>query len=877
MLNDIFAKPNSKPKRPSKKKLELAYFKDGGCDICPLRLEWYDMKNPQMEPTGQGEILIIGEAPGEVEDIKGIQFIGKSGKLLRDCIPKSRQWTNENVVFYNAVNCHPSYNRTPTHEELACCFHKVHAVLMKYKPKVVIAVGDVALKWFMPDAGSISSFRGRTIPFKYEDLSFWLCPVHHPAFVLRMISDKKGKSSNDSILSVFEQDIAKAVSRKDIPVFMSSFKNIKAVTITAHSLNAVRFIEQSLEHLKQRPVLAFDFEATGVVPYEDGFKVLSLAIGDEKEIISFTVDHPLDTTPQYTKGVLEVLRSFLLSYEGTLVAHYLIYDLLLLYWLFPTRDVVRRVYGCTYSQAYCLDMRQSTGFQHTDVSARRGLLSLDFLAYQHFGYRVKEVTKFDVKNAVEADVHDLLEYNALDVFTTIKLYRVQQQSVANLGLETFYQSRLDAVLGIVPAQYEGVLIDLEACELLLKGYKKRSQSILDDIKDDPNRIAFVNQKRRTFNPASTKDVLELFRDVLGLKKQFSESNSTDESALRKLVKKYNIAQLILDYREVNKVISTYIMPYLVTTKNERIVYDGRVHTNYSPYKSTGRWSSNRPNLQNIPVRSQVGLKIREFFVPDAGYSFVAFDYGQIEFRNIVMASKDELGIKYVWEDLDVHTDMAQKLIEVYPPICESMAKRAGVDPDDEKKVFKAVRQEIKSGIVFSSVYGASAQTCADYLGIPSQIATKVQEYFWYRFSGIKKWQEETLRFYSRYGYVETLTGARLRYDAGGSLLTFNKILNFPIQHLAAVLIGDAMCRCVKEDFRVVLQIHDDITLLVPHNEVEETVRYVAELMCMPSPVYRPWAHLVPLSVEVKVSDQSWGQMKEYGEFKSTEFGHIRGV
>ncbi len=344
-----------------------------------------------------------------------------------------------------------------------------------------------------------------------------------------------------------------------------------------------------------------------------------------------------------------------------------------------------------------------------------------------------------------------------------------------------------------------------------------------------------------FNPNSRDQLERVLFDELGLpplgKTEKTGKRSTSAGVLELLREAHPIVGRILEYRELAKLKGTYIdpLPALVHPKT------GRLHTRFNQTATaTGRLSSSDPNLQNIPVRTPLGQRIRKAFVAEEGFSLVVLDYSQIELRVLAHLSGDEALIGVFREGKDIHTETAAWIYRVPPE---------GVDP--------AMRRVAKT-VNFGVLYGMSAHRLSQELGIPYEEASAFIERYFQRFPGVRAWIEKTLAEGRERGYVTTLFGRR-RYvpDLQARVKSVREAaermaFNMPVQGTAADLMKLAMVRLFPEvralGARILLQVHDELILEAPKDRAEAVAERAKALM---EGVY-PLA--VPLVVEVGVGE-----------------------
>jgi len=354
---------------------------------------------------------------------------------------------------------------------------------------------------------------------------------------------------------------------------------------------------------------------------------------------------------------------------------------------------------------------------------------------------------------------------------------------------------------------------------------------------------------RAFNPASPSQLAEvLFTDLKlttkGIKKT-KTGYSTAAAELEKLRGSNPIIELIEDHRELSKLLSTYV-DVLPTLADK----DGRVHTTFNQaVTATGRLSSSEPNMQNIPVRTELGRKIRRAFVATAGFRLVSCDYSQIELRLVAALAKDEKMLEAFRHGEDIHTATAAAIWNI-----------------DEDKVTKDQRRAAKA-VNFGIIYGQGPVGLSVSAGITFAEAKGFIETYFDVYKGIKKYLDETKALANKLGYVETLFGRRRPLPEIQSMLpqlrsqAERMAINMPVQGTAADLMKLAMIRVheklggVSKDAKLLLQVHDELVLEVPEAEVKTVAAFVKDTMENIEKVG------VPIQVDVK-SGKNWDEMEK---------------
>lgn len=383
-------------------------------------------------------------------------------------------------------------------------------------------------------------------------------------------------------------------------------------------------------------------------------------------------------------------------------------------------------------------------------------------------------------------------------------------------------------------EYEGVKVDIDVLAKMSEDLKVESERVQKEIYE----LAGCE-----FNIGSPKQLGEVLFDRLKLvdgkpKKTKSGQYATGEDVLLSLATKHEIARKILDYREYEKLRSTYVdaLPKMISRR------DGRIHTDYrQAWAVTGRLSSNNPNLQNIPIRTEKGRAIRKAFVPrDENYLFMSADYSQIELRIAAAFAKDETMIEAFRTGRDIHTTTAAKVFKVSPD---------KVDPNMRRKA-----KEVNFGIL----YGSTAFGLAQNLGISRSEASEIIQAYFAEFPAIKRYMDDAINKAREQQYVETIFGRR-RYlrDINSRNITTRgfaerNAINAPIQGSAADIIKIAMInidkwlRAEKLKTKMIMQVHDELVFDVYEDEVEAVKANVKDLMTNAVQLE------VPMEVEVGV-------------------------
>ena len=448
---------------------------------------------------------------------------------------------------------------------------------------------------------------------------------------------------------------------------------------------------------------------------------------------------------------------------------------------------------------------------------------MDNLALRHLN--VKTITYAEVagKGAKQicfdqVDLDIATRYAAEDADITLQLHQdLSPQIGAQQGLQHVYRDiEMPSMHVLYTMERNGVLLD----SALLQVQSRELGEKLLALEKKAHEAA-----EQPFNLNSPKQLREILFDKLGLpvkKKTPSGDPSTDEEVLQELALDYPLPKLLLEYRGMAKLKSTYTdkLPQMVDKKT------GRVHTSYSQAVAvTGRLASSDPNLQNIPVRTAEGRRIREAFIAPPGSSIVSADYSQIELRIMAHLSGDNGLLTAFANNEDIHRATAAEIFMIVP-----------AEVDSEQRRYAKV-------INFGLIYGMSAFGLAKQLGIERSAATAYIERYFARYPGVKNYMDNTREQAKQQGYVETVFGRRLWLPEISSSNGMRRqgaeraAINAPMQGTAADLIKLAMIavqnwlESEKLHSKLIMQVHDELVLEVPQTELHLVKDMLPKLMC----------------------------------------------
>ncbi len=582
-----------------------------------------------------------------------------------------------------------------------------------------------------------------------------------------------------------------------------------------------------LARMEKAALVGFDTETTGLEPMTATLVGMSFASGTEAAYLPLAHQYPGAPEQIGVPRALELLKPWLEDARRAKVGQNLKFDMHVL-----------ANHGIAFGGVAHDTLLESFVYEAQERH------DLDSLSQRHLGWKTISYDEVTGKGAsrisfAAVEIGRATEYAAEDADCTFAVHEVLYPKIAA-------ETRLKHVYEAIELPVMAVLLRMERNGVLLDGARLDAQSHelgKEMLKKEQEAYQAAGQP---FNLNSPKQIQEILfeRHKLPVKKKTPKGQpSTDEDVLEELALDYPLPKLLLEYRGLAKLKSTY------TDKLSKSVNaaTGRVHTNYSQAGAvTGRLASNDPNLQNIPIRTPQGRRIREAFVAPAGRRIVSADYSQIELRIMAHLSGDP-GLRHAFaHGHDVHRATAAEVFGV--PLDQVSA--------DERRIAKVIN--------FGLIYGMSAFGLAQNLGIERATAQAYIDSYFSRYQGVKRYMDQTREKARSLGYVETVFGRRLQLPEINSANPARRqgaerqAINAPMQGTAADLIKLAMISVqawldqAKLKTLLIMQVHDELVLEVPEEELVEVQQRLRELM-------QGVAQLeVPLIVDVGVGD-NWDQ------------------
>jgi DNA polymerase I len=626
-------------------------------------------------------------------------------------------------------------------------------------------------------------------------------------------------------MSLFGAGDAEKVSKKS--------NSGKAETIIVDS---VEKLQSMVKELSKAKMIAFDTETTGINKMKADLVGISLSI---KPHHGYYIPVGHDVGQQLPlEQVITAIRPAMTNKDIQKIGHNLKYDYVMLY-----------RYGLDVSP---LSFDTLLAEWLRDPGSRS--LGLKNLSWVRLGIQmteIKELIGTGKKQITMAQVpiEKASPYAVADAEIVMQLYPLLKEDLENLNMLSIFESlEIPLIKVLSKMEMTGIKLDQPFLE-------KMSAELTEEI--NKVKVEVFEEIGEEFNLNSTQQLSKALFEQLGLtpppgtKKNASGYYSTAAAVLEELGTQSEVVKRILVYREYSKLKSTYLdaLPNQIAPKT------GRVHTSYSQAGSvTGRLSSNDPNLQNIPIRTEQGKRVREGFIAGEGKLLLAIDYSQVELRVAAHMAKDAAMMEAFQLDQDIHAATAAAIYDV--PI-------ENVQPSQRRHA-KAIN--------FGLIYGMSAFGLTRTTDLTLAEAEDFVKTYFDRFTGVKKYLEETKEHVLKNEYVETLMGRR-RYFAGLATQTnqlvknrqLRESINSPIQGTAADIMKLAMISVSDAlddssfDAKILLQVHDELVLEVPIGDILPVAKLVKSKM------ESSFQLLVPLKTDAKAGS-NWGKMKPLSDF-----------
>ena len=582
-------------------------------------------------------------------------------------------------------------------------------------------------------------------------------------------------------------------------------------------LDDTKMLLNIIDGIEEDAIVAFDTETNALDAYTAKIVGFSFAINEDEAYYVPIAHHYLGVGDQI--ALADAKKALIQLFTHKIVGQNLKFDLAVIENNFGISDVA--IYADTMLLAWLLNPETNVG--------------LDTLALRFFNHAMVKFKEVVAKgeNFSSVPLEKACEYASEDAWMTLKLYYKLQEMLDPHLLDLAKEVEFPFVKTLMKMEKEGIQIDGGYFEVLLK----RTDHAIEALKVEIFALCDA-----TFNLNSTQQLGAVLFEQLGLPtvKKTKTGYSTDENVLNELFDKHPSIAKILEYRELYKLRSTYIEPLLKLSKESPL---GRVHTSFMQTgTSTGRLSSKDPNLQNIPVKTELGREVRGGFIAKEGYKLIGIDYSQIELRLLAHFSGDEAMVEAFRSNKDIHKETALKLFGEE----EAAAKRG-----------------VAKSINFGLLYGMGPKRLSETIGISTKEAKSYIDSYFATFPTIKNFLTEIAEGAKKEGFVETLLGRKRYFDfehangmqyAGYLREAVNTVFQGSAADLIKLSMNKIMATIVDDEAKLLLQIHDELIFEVKEERAEAFALQAQKVM---EEIY---ALKVPLKVSIAIGS-NWGELK----------------
>lgn len=713
----------------------------------------------------------------------------------------------------------------------------------------------------LPDVNKVVEFLKKVQLFSFlKNLDAILSPFDYPEDVAKEISeiaDNPQKQEKPAHKETPEGQIqlglcfeAAGVEQEPAKTGRENLKN------SCHTIVSETQLSELVTSLKKQSLFAFDTETTSINALEADLVGISIAYNPDIQAKNGKIE-----IKENGAGTESFYIPVFHKYGEQLDLEYVLNTLKP---VFEDTGISKTLQNAKYDvnalKKYGLDIKgvifdTMLASYVKDPSRKHGL---KVQALEHLDYMMKDIDELigKGKSQITMDnvpIEDASDYACDDAFATLELTRYWAQNLDEEEKKLLYDIEMPTCEVLEKMEAAGITIDVDYLH-------KLSNELAADLSNVEDKI--FQLAGTSFNINSPRQVGQILFEKLQIKpkgkKRGAKTFSTDVKVLSELAKDYEIAKHILDYRHFAKMKNTYVdaLPELISP------YDGKIHTSYNQTATvTGRLSSSNPNLQNIPVRTELGNRIRKAFIPSLQEEQVLLsaDYSQIELRLLAHCSGDKAMIKAFQTGEDIHAEIAAKIFNV--PLNE---------------VTKEMRSRAKA-VNFGIVYGQTRYGLAAALKISADEAQDFIDKYFATYPGIKDYMDKSVQYAYQKGYAKTMFG-RKRYLLDELVSSNHQIkefaqraaINSPLQGAAADLIKMAMVELDKKltnaklKSQILLQVHDELILEVYKNELETVKKLVKESMELGQPLD------VPLVVDFEIGSTWMQNDEEDGSMENEE-------
>ena len=836
------------------------------CTACPLS---EGCQGP-VPAVGQGKVMLIGEAPGRNEDVKGQPFTGDAGKYL-DSVLESVGVARKDVIISNVVKCRPLRNRTPTKAEADFCSARwLDVEIEMYKPEIIVPMGKVAIEHFL---GEVTVEHTHGIPIHREKST--LLPVYHPAAGLHNTSLMRSIQSDFQVLGKLMrgEEVKRPVDTLE-PQYEDASARSKASSF--HSMTLAAWDTETVDD-QLWSVQGSWLEGQGSF-FDAG--TWDISYGTQAVVHNYLYDARWvelpDTTHDtmlmaYVLGLPQGLKELAWRLCGMEMASYTetiggYRKEKALEWLtrasqveWPEPPLLENV---SWNKKENKLETQQKRPQHISKKVRRIIADVvggkllkegpvdAWVRWHQIDAREREAVEEALGPMPDASLADVpkdkaVYYATRDSDATLRVYHKLRPMLAEASLDHIYHMDQQTLPIALEMQTNGIKVDAHYLNQLGRHYLELMEAKAEEI--------FETLGGRRFNPNSDNQLRTVFYEELGYKPTRFTPTGLPSVKGEELAKvPHPSAKLVEEYKHL-----AHLKDSFCDTLPLKLEEDGRIHPTVNVTRTeTGRWSMKNPNLQQIPARTEQGRAIRKAFIAPNGASLVAIDYSQIEMRVAAHLAQCRSMIQLFQEGRDIHTETASQIFGV-PLGSVTSQMRYPTKTMGFGVIYGLTPHGLHNQMVGEGLVDWTESRCEEFIG----------EYYGLR-PELRTWQEQVKEVARRDGYVRDMFG-RIRwtpemlcpierYRGAGE----RQAINMPVQSSAQGIIKLAMARMhrdwtqgkTKLSWAWLLAIHDEIMVEVMDEEVDEFITWASRVM----------ESVVQLSVPVLVeakAGKNWGELQ----------------
>lgn len=825
------------------------------CVTCPLANKRFVPLEVYPSIVDSVDVMFIGEAPGADEEALGVPFVGKSGQLLREQLSKYifPRFNDISYVITNSVKCRPDNNATPNKKLIQTCYPFLRDEILKYKPKIIVLLGKVALTSVLSSLRSITQNVNRVVETVIEGHRVIVVPTYHPAAILR---DQNKMRDFEATFKDVLPSLLRKIRSGNLTNGLSEDEliNFKVINSTEEFEQVVDDAVMNAEYL------AFDIETFELSPYDDPTMIsFSFAIKRKDGSIT-TYAIPLLLVKGYGRPLERLMTSNIKK-----IAHNAKFDMGFLYY---HGIEVKNLYFDTMIAHHLIDENLPHNLEYLAVT------ETTLGAYKSEYWKVAKDKMIKLRENLRKGVLtqedrefilDTLKYNAKDAYATLVAYFSLYEKLTDEKKSIIESLMTTLSKALMVAEFHGVKVDMNRLKELDVEISKQLMELKNRMLEHKWVRTYKSKVgSEEVNLNSTKQLVEIIYNignvpVISTTEKGSPSTASD--VLMMLSSKYDFIKDLLEYRKLSKLYTAFI-----ASMPEHIKSDGKVHPRFNiTGTKTGRLSCESPNMQQIPKESL----IRQIFVPSLDYLIEA-DYSQLELRTTATVSGDPSLLDAFKNGIDLHLLTASRIF----------GKSPDEVTDSERRIAK--------GINFGVVYGITPRGLVDNLlplgiDINEKDADRYIKTFFLTYPKVLDWIRTTRSVAKVNKVVHSIFGVE-RHLSKTEETDMREAVNFVIQSSSAYMTFFAIVYLFNEfrkrnmRSRIVLTIHDSIVLDVAKEELEDVIRLLKECMVVRieellrsyisiiSYPEIPGKEVCPLDIEIEIMER-WGQPIETLEGK----------